>query len=116
MLINDGQLAEQFVGQELLAYLQKDEINGLFAWKREEKRSSAEVDFLVAIDALLVPTEVKAGATGKLQALKIFLSERNLPLGVRISELPLSLQRNVLFLPLYLIEQLPRLVRESIHL
>lgn len=116
MLINDGQLAEQFVGQELLAYLLKDEMNGLFTWKREEKSSSAEVDFLVAVDSCIVPIEVKAGVTGKLQSLKIFLSEKKLPLGVRISELPLSLQQNVLSLPLYLIEQLPRLVREIIAL
>jgi predicted AAA+ superfamily ATPase len=112
MLINDGALAEQFVGQELLAYFHKDDMNGLYAWKREEKSSSAEVDFLVAIDSQIIPIEVKAGSTGKLKSLKIFLSERNLPLGIRISELPLSLRDQVLSLPLYLIEQLPRLLRE----
>lgn len=112
MLINDGALAEQFVGQEFLAYFQKDDINGLYAWKREETGSSAELDFLTAVGTQIVPIEVKAGATGTLKSMKIFLSERALPLGVRISELPLSLKNNVLDLPLYLIEQFPRLVRE----
>jgi predicted AAA+ superfamily ATPase len=114
ILINDGALAEQFVGQELLAYLQKSEINGLYAWKREEKSSSAEVDFLVAIDSHIVPIEVKRGSTGSLKSLKMFLSERKLPLGVRISESPLSLHQDVLSLPFYLIEELPRLYTEAL--
>jgi uncharacterized protein len=111
MLINDGAMAEQFVGQELLAYFHKDDVNGLYAWKREAKNSSAEVDFLLAVDSLIVPIEVKAGATGTLKSLKMFLSERKLSLGVRVSELPLSLNQNILSIPFYLIEELPRLVK-----
>lgn len=112
MLLHDGMMAEQFVGQELLAYLQKDDLNGLYAWKREEKSSSAEVDFLIAVDTQIIPIEVKAGAIGSLRSLKIFLSERTLPLGVRISEAPLSLQDKVFSLPLYMIHELERLVKE----
>lgn len=112
ILINDGGLAEQFVGQELLAYFQKDDINGIYTWKREEKSSSAEVDFLTAIDSQIVPIEVKAGSSKKLKSLKIFLEERKLPLGVRISELPLCLRENVLSVPFYLIEHLHKLVRQ----
>ncbi len=116
VLINDGMMAEQFVGQELLAYFYKEEANGLFAWKREEKNSSAEVDFLTHVDSLIVPIEVKAGAIGSLKSLKLFLSERKLPIGLRISEHPLSFEQNVLSVPLYLIEQLPRLVKEQLIL
>ncbi len=112
MLINDGALAEQFVGQELLVYMGKEEANGLYTWKREEKSSSAEIDFLVAIDSLIVPIEVKAGAIGSLRSLKLFLAERKLPLGIRISELPLSLNHQILSIPFYLIEELPRLVKQ----
>lgn len=112
-LINDGALAEQFVGQELLAHMGKEEANGLYAWKREEKSSSAEIDFLVAVDSLIVPIEVKAGAIGSLRSLKIFLAEKKLPLGVRISELPLSLNQQTLSIPFYLIEELPRLVKAT---
>lgn len=109
-LINDGALAEQFVGQELIACMGIEESNGLYSWKREEKNSSAEIDFLVAVNSLIVPIEVKAGAIGTLRSLKIFLSERKLPIGVRISELPLSLNHQILSIPFYLIEELPRLV------
>lgn len=75
MLINDVELAEQFVGQELLAYMGKEESNGLYAWKQEEKSSSAEVDFLIAVDSLIVPIEVKAGAIGSLRSL--FISSKS---------------------------------------
>ena len=66
-----------------------EEPNGLFAWVREEKSSSAEVDFLINVDSQIVPIEVKAGAVGKLRSLKLFLSEKKISLGVRISELGL---------------------------
>jgi len=112
LLINRGALAEQFVGQEILAYLGKDDMNSLFFWVREEQSSSAEVDYLVAVDSTIVPIEVKAGAIGSLRSLKIFLDETNSPLGIRISAVPFSYVDRVLNLPFYLIEQLPRLVRQ----
>ncbi len=109
LLINEGALAEQFVGQELLAYTGKEEMNNLFFWIREQKNSSAEVDYLLAVDSHIVPIEVKAGAIGTLRSLRLFLEEKKIPFGVRISELPLSYTNQVLSIPLYLIEQLPRL-------
>lgn len=114
-LINDGALAEQFVGQELLACMGREEANTLFSWVRQEKSSSAEIDFLIEIDAQIIPVEVKAGATGTLRSLRIFIEEKKLPLGIRISALPLALggdKRDILSIPFYLIEELPRLVRE----
>ena len=113
MLINQGALAEQFVGQELLAYMGKEEANILFSWMREEKSSSAEVDFLIAIDSHIVPIEVKSGAIGSLRSLKILLAEKKISLGLRVSEAPLALTKEgILSIPFYLIEQIPRLVRE----
>ncbi len=112
LLINDGAMAEQFVGQELLASSGTDEINGLFSWRREQPGSSAEIDFLIAVGSQIVPIEVKAGAIGSLRSLRVFLAEKKIPLGVRISELPLSLNQDILSIPFYLVEELPRLVRE----
>ena len=113
ILINDGALAEQFVGQELLSCKGTEEGNDLFAWVREEKSSSAEIDFLVAVDSQIVPIEVKAGAIGTLRSLKLFLAEKKIPLGVRISELPFSLNDHLLSIPFYLIEELPRFIRKA---
>ncbi|MBI5345888.1 MAG: ATP-binding protein [Chlamydiae bacterium] len=112
-LINKGALAEQFVGQELLAYMAKEENNILFSWAREEKSSSAEIDFLIAVGSKIVPIEVKAKSIGSLRSLKIFLSEKKIRLGVRISENPLSLSDDILSIPFYMIEELPRLVKEG---
>jgi hypothetical protein len=112
-LINDGALAEQFVGQELLAYMGREEPNALFSWVREEKSSSAEIDFLIAVDSWIVPIEVKAGTTGSLRSLKIFLAEKKVPLGVRISEKSLSLSDGILSIPFYLMAELPRLIKEA---
>lgn len=112
-LVNQGALAEQFVGQELLAYNGKEEKNNLFFWTREQKGSSAEVDYLIAVGSRIVPIEVKAGSIGSLRSLKLFLTENNTPFGVRISEVPFSFIDKVLNIPFYLIEELPRLVRES---
>jgi hypothetical protein len=80
---------------------------------REEKSSSAEIDFLLAIESRMVPIEVKAGKIGTLRSLKIFLEEKKIPIGVRISEAPLSLESYLLSIPLYMIEEIPRLVKEA---
>jgi predicted AAA+ superfamily ATPase len=111
-LINEGALAEQFVGQELLAYFGKEEQNTLFFWTRQDKGGSAEVDYLIHVDSRIVPIEVKSGAIGKLRSLKFLLNEKKIPLGIRISENPLSFKENILSIPLYLVEELPRLTKE----
>ena len=111
-LINKGALAEQFVGQEFLAYMGINEMNDLYSWVREKKSSSAEIDYLINVGSKIVPIEVKTGAVGSLRSLKIFLQEKKISFGVRISEKICSFQDQVLSLPFYLIEELPRLVEE----
>lgn len=114
ILLNRGALAEQFVGQELLAYSGKEGMDSLFFWGREQKSSSAEVDYVVAVGSHIVPIEVKAGAVGSLRSLQVFLEEKQIPFGVRISELPFSSLDKLLTLPFYLIAALPRLVIQKL--
>lgn len=109
-LINDGALAEQFAGQELLAYMGKEEANALYSWARDEKSSRAEIDYLVNVNGKIVPIEVKAGAIGSLRSLKIFMSENNTPMGVRISANPFGQNGSILSIPFYMIEEIPRLL------
>lgn len=108
--VNEGALAEQFVGQELLAYGDYYVDRHLHFWEREKKGSSAEVDYVVNINSRIIPIEVKAGKTGRLRSLQQFMHEKACPIGIRISQYPLSFENNILSLPLYLIEQLPRLL------
>ncbi len=113
--INAGMLAEQFVGQELLAYGEAYEERALFFWEREERGSEAEVDYLINVGSQILPIEVKAGKEGSLRSLKLFMKERRAPLGLRISQKPLSYEEGILSIPFYLIGHIPRLVK-ALHL
>lgn len=110
--IHRGVLAEQLVAQELLAYVDPYFDRHLYFWDREKKGSTAEVDFLVNIAGQVIPIEVKAGKTGRLQSLKQFLALKGSRLGVKISEAPLSLHDNILSVPFYMISQLPGLIKD----
>ncbi len=68
-----GQIAEQFVGQELLAELGGSENENLYFWQRAEKGSTAEVDFLISRNGTIVPIEVKSGSSGRLRSLHLCL-------------------------------------------
>lgn len=111
LLVNRGILAEQLVGQELLAYSSRFEENALYYWRREERSSNAEVDFVKTVGANIVPIEVKAGTTGRLKSLKLFMGEKHSIVGVRISQLPLNYHDNILSLPIYMIGEIDRLVQ-----
>lgn len=112
-LINGGVLAEQFVGQELIAYAQPYTRAILYYWEREKKGSDAEVDYVVEVGSHVIPIEVKAGAKGRLKSLKKFMEEKKSILGLRISQAPLTLEGNVLSVPFYMIQEIPRLVKMS---
>lgn len=111
--LNAGSIAEQFVGQELLVrgapYLREN----LHFWNREKRGSSAEIDFLVAVDSEIVGIEVKSGTTGRLKSLQSFMRENSSSVGVRFSQLPLSLYDKVLSIPLYAVSAMDRLVKEA---
>jgi len=112
MQINAGSVAEQYVAQELLASADHYSDAKLFFWARETRGSSAEVDFLIEIDGIPTPVEVKAGARGSLKSMRLFLKEYPAtPLGVRYSMHELSYYDRILSIPLYMISQTSRLVR-----
>lgn len=111
--INAGAVAEQFIGQELRAYSDSYLERGLFFWARDKKSSSAEVDYVVVVNSLILPVEVKAGKTGTLKSLKLFIEEKKSLFGLRFSQEKLSYHDKVLTLPLYAVEQMKRLARET---
>lgn len=111
MLLDRGIIAEQFVGQELLAYATTYDRAQLYYWVRDAKSASSEVDYVINIDSMIIPVEVKAGKTGRLKSLQIFLEEKNVHLGIRICQQPLSFDKNILSVPLYMVGELGRLVR-----
>lgn len=72
LALYEGRLAEQFVGQQLLAEsLVGSENRSLFCWISTTKNSEAEVDFILARDGKIIAVEVKSGTSGKLKSLKV---------------------------------------------
>ncbi len=110
LLLNRGMLAEQFVGQELLAYADPYLPIKLYYWEREKKGSEAEIDYVININDKILPIEVKAGKTGSLRSLQLFLSEKNQTIGLRFSMHRLSFDGRILSVPLYMMHEVKRLV------
>src|SRR5262249_38330870 len=112
LLIHRGNLAEQFVGQELLAYQRRWDQGELFYWERDRPGSSAEIDYIIHVDRHVVPIEVKAGRRGTLKSLHFIMQEKNIRYGIRIAQKPFSFKNNILSVPLYMIHKIPELVQE----
>lgn len=104
--INKGNLAEQYVGTELIKNLSNVMKPYLFYWHREERGSSAEVDYLVQKDNNILPLEVKSGAQGKMQSLRIFLKEKKIRHGIRISLENFDQYENIRVYPLYAVQNI----------
>ncbi len=115
MQINAGTVAEQFAGQELLACADPYAEPGLYFWAREARGSKAEVDYVIEVDGMPLPIEVKAGARGSLKSMRLFLEVfPKTPLGIRYSMHALSYSDKILSIPLPMISQTRRLVRSII--
>jgi predicted AAA+ superfamily ATPase len=124
-LVNEGKLAEQFVGQHLL---QPFEPPRLTYWLREQKTANAETDYVTSSGNLVVPIEVKAGKSGTLKSLHQFAARKKSPLCVRFDLNPPEIRSvthsvmldvgsvpvafTLLSLPLYLVEALPRVLEQ----
>jgi uncharacterized protein len=112
---NKGQLTEQFVGQELLAYQPFYEQPQLYFWMRDKVSSTAEIDYLYPHKEHIIPIEVKSGSTGRLRSIKLFIEQTKSPLGVKTSTDTLSIKDNILSCPLYLLGQLKRFLNDLIE-
>ena len=125
-LVNEGAMAEQFIGQHLQDLLSESPNRELTYWLREGRAANAEVDYVAAFGGRIVPIEVKAGASGSLKSLHQFVAEKGVSVGVRFhagqpsiqsirtrvrrSGRPAEVDYRLLSLPLYLVERLPHLL------
>lgn len=125
MLVNSGVVCEQFVGQHLLYSQPCYKEPSLYYWIREKKNTSAELDYIISEGNSIIPIEVKAGKSGTLKSLHIFLREKHKDFGIRLnSDQPSTLNTmtaisdgnnvsyTLLSLPLYLVGQVRRLANE----
>ncbi len=118
---NEGSLAEQFTGQQLLSFSPFYVDKQLYYWNREKRNSEAEIDYLIEVNGKIVPIEVKAGKTGTLKSLHVFMAEKEKQVALRVNTgLPSTVQvgttvkvnnklrkvnYRLLSLPLYLINE-----------
>lgn len=93
---------EVFVGQEIRAYSDPIAKSRLFYWRREQRNSQAEVDYLLQIKEQVVPIEVKAGTSLRIKSMHIFLdSHLNSSYGIRFSAHNYAVEERVHTYPLY---------------
>lgn len=104
--INKGHIAELHVGLELLKAESCYQKTDLYYWQRDAKNSQAEVDYVCQFNNAIVPIEVKAGTKGSMQSLYLFLKEKKLPQGFRISLENFASMEQVNILPIYAIQNL----------
>ncbi len=125
-LVNEGAIAEQFIGQHLLSA--QSPSPSLNYWIRQAKTSNAEVDYVISQGPLIIPVEVKSGKSGSLKSLQQFVAKKKISLAVRFDLNPPCIQDishqistakgiesanyKLLSLPLYLIEALPKILDE----
>jgi len=127
-LVNEGGLAEQFIGQHLLyrqAYYMDPELH---YWVREGGHQNAELDYVVAEEQHIIPIEVKAGKSGTLKSLFLFSGMKNALRSLRFDLNPHSystythtvsmpngqqeITTQLISLPLYMVEQTSRILRQ----
>jgi predicted AAA+ superfamily ATPase len=103
-IINKGNIAELFVGIELIkntSFYEKTQLN---FWQRESKNSQAEVDYVIQKQDKLIPIEVKAGTKGAMQSMYLFLEEKKAAFGMRLSLENFSEMDKIKIYPFYAVK------------
>lgn len=122
--ILSGRNAEIFAGQQLLAANPRRR-EPLHFWVSESSKANAELDYLLPGSGFPLPVEVKAGASGALKSLHLFLHRAELDFGIRLHAGQVADERHevkldddrmsyrLLSLPLYLAEAAPGLAEAA---
>jgi predicted AAA+ superfamily ATPase len=115
-IINKGNLSELFVGLELIAAQSHYIHPEIYYWHREAKSSNAEIDYIISNKGQILPIEVKAGTKGQMQSMHLFLNERNLEKGIRISQENFDDYGKIITIPIYAVNRIfkePNIISEN---
>ena len=96
-----GAVAEQFVGQELVAYQDFYRKPSLYYWAREAKNSNAEIDYIFEKKGMIIPVEVKSGKAGKYKSLRMYIEKYNPETALKISQGIFEENDRLISLPFY---------------
>jgi predicted AAA+ superfamily ATPase len=109
-LINKGSLTEMVAGLEQIKYASPKRKYPLYYWENLAKGTTAEVDYILSRDMQIVPLEVKAGTSGKMKSLRIFMEKKKITRAIRCSLENFSRLENdgIDIIPLYALSNLFR--------
>ena len=121
-LVNKGPMAELVAGLEILRYNNPSLKHEIFYWVREERNSTAEVDYVISPLGMVLPVEIKSGTKGGMKSLWLFLRAKKLDLAVRSSLENFGIlrrtdseadkeTRKVMICPLYALSQMKKLIQ-----
>lgn len=116
-LVNKGGLSEMVLGWEMIKYNNPRSQHDLYYWENTAEGARSEVDYIIARDLKVLPIECKAGISGKMKSLHLFMRQKHLNDAVRCSLENFSLlesldkqdgneQRRIRIFPLYAISNL----------
>ncbi len=121
--IYKGAIIPHMIIQELIS-LQAHKSQLPCFWVREKKQASSEVDIVYSVDNMIIPIEVKSGATGSLKSLHQFIERAPHQYAVRMyagkyeiiqARTPNGKPYILMNLPYYLGTQLPQYLRHLIN-
>lgn len=84
-LVNKGGLAEMTLGWEIVKYGNPHFTHDLYYWENTVEGTTSEVDYVIAKDMQVMPIECKAGTSGKMKSLRLFMRSKHLTQAVRCS-------------------------------
>ena len=84
-LVNKGGLAEMVLGWEMIKYNNPRSQHDLYYWENMAEGTCSEVDYIMARDLKVVPIECKAGISGKMKSLHLFMRQKHLTDAIRCS-------------------------------
>ena len=102
-----GRLAENLVLEQFYAL----GIKPICYWFNS--KGKAEIDFLIQDGNRIVPVEVKSGLSVNAKSLKFYRSQYKPGISIRASMKNLRLDDGLLNVPLYLLGELPRLLKQA---
>lgn len=84
-LVNKGGLAELMLGWEIIKYNNPRTQHDLYYWENTSEGATSEVDYIIARNMKVLPIECKAGMSGKMKSLFLFMRQKRLSEAVRCS-------------------------------
>ncbi len=116
--VYNGRIAEHIAGQELLC-LTPSVRSKLNFWVPKKTNAQAEIDYVLPWNDILIPVEVKSGASGTLRSLHRFIDEAPHNIAIRIYAGHFNVENTktingkpfrLINLPFYLISQIESLL------